>query len=77
MCPGRQALCAQGVKPYVIVRGRLEARFTRALLDDLVTHAAVEEREGRKMLGVWSDGMFFAMGPVAPITPITPGADPA
>ncbi len=47
-----------GLKPYVLVRGRLEALVTRALYYDLV-EMAVEDDAGR--LGVWSGGAFFAM----------------
>ena len=46
-----------GLKPYLLVRGRLEALVTRALYYDLV-EMAVEE-DGR--LGLWSGGAFFAM----------------
>jgi hypothetical protein len=47
-----------GLKPYVLVRGRLEALVTRALYYDLV-EMAVEDEAGR--LGVWSGGAFFPM----------------
>jgi hypothetical protein len=46
-----------GLKPYLNVRGRLEALVTRALYYDLV-ELAVEDG-GR--LGVWSGGHFFVM----------------
>lgn len=48
---------AGGLKPYVLVRGRLEALLTRALYYDLV-ELAVEEPEG---LGIWSGGAFFPL----------------
>ncbi|MEC9368280.1 MAG: DUF1285 domain-containing protein [Pseudomonadota bacterium] len=44
-----------GLKPYVRVRGRLEARLTRALTYDLVGLA----QDGKGGHGVWSDGCFF------------------
>ncbi len=44
-------------KPYFLVRGRLEALFTRALYYDLVALACVEGNS----FGVWSGGAFFAM----------------
>ena len=44
-----------GLKPYVLVRGRLEARLTRALAYDLVAAAG---QEGDRF-GVWSGGVFF------------------
>lgn len=47
-----------GLKPYLHVRGRLEALVTRALYYDLV-ELAVENEEGR--LGVWSGGAFFPL----------------
>jgi len=47
-----------GLKPYLLVRGRLEALVTRALYYDLV-EMAVEDETGR--LGVWSGGAFFPM----------------
>jgi uncharacterized protein len=52
---------SQGLKPYLIVRGRLEALVTRALYYDLV-ELAVDDGSG---LGLWSDGTFFVMPPAA------------
>ncbi len=53
-----------GLKPYLHVRGRLEALVTRALTYDLVQLAVTERGRG---LGVWSGGAFF------PIEEGTPG----
>jgi len=50
-----------GLKPYVRVRGRLEALLTRALAYDLAALAVEETRGGRTVVGVWSGGTFFAM----------------
>jgi hypothetical protein len=47
-----------GLKPYVLVRGRLEALVTRALYYDLVELAVEEPGRG---LGLWSGGTFFPM----------------
>lgn len=47
-----------GVKPYVLVRGRLEARLTRALAYELV-EGAMTHCEDDDRLGVWSGGAFF------------------
>ena len=52
---------SQGLKPYLHVRGRLEALVTRALYYDLVEMAVTEERDGRQRLGLWSGGVFFPM----------------
>ena len=50
-----------GLKPYLHVRGHLEALVTRALYYDLVEMAVTEEHGGRHALGLWSGGTFFAM----------------
>ncbi|WP_295559046.1 DUF1285 domain-containing protein [uncultured Hyphomicrobium sp.] len=47
-----------GLKPYLHVRGRLEALVTRALVYDLVELAAPGP-DGA--LGLWSDGTFFPL----------------
>ena len=50
-----------GLKPYVHVRGRLEALLTRALLHDLVALAVEDVREGKRAVGIWSGGVFFSL----------------
>lgn len=52
-----------GLKPYVLVRGRLEARLARPVLYDLVELGETETIEGRAWFGVWSSGRFFAITP--------------
>lgn len=47
-----------GLKPYITVRGRLEALVTRALYADLVG-LAIENEAGA--LGLWSSGVWFAL----------------
>lgn len=49
---------SDGLKPYLHVRGRLEALVTRALYYDLV-ELAVED--GERGLGLWSGGQFFPL----------------
>lgn len=49
---------AGGLKPYVRVRGRLDALVTRALVYDLL---ALVEDGPAKLPGVWSNGAFFAL----------------
>ena len=46
-----------GLKPYLLVRGRLEALVTRAIYYDLVELAVTHGDQ----FGVWSGGTFFAM----------------
>jgi hypothetical protein len=47
-----------GLKPYILVRGRLEALVTRALYADLANIAGTNERGA---LGVWSGGVWWPM----------------
>jgi uncharacterized protein len=51
-----------GLKPYALVRGRLEALLTRALAFDLAALRVDEIRDGRPVSGVWSGGEFFPFG---------------
>ncbi len=50
-----------GLKPYLLVRGRLEALLTRARYFDLVELAEPRRRSEPERLGIWSDGAFFAL----------------
>ena len=50
-----------GLKPYLLVRGRLEALVTRAVYYDLVELAVTETDNGQDRLGVWSGGKFWRM----------------
>ncbi len=54
---------ADGVKPYVLVRGDLWALVTRPLFLDLVEMGEVRDIDGARMFGVASGGAFFAMAP--------------
>ena len=56
---------ADGVVPYVLVRGGLWARLTRTLFFDLVERGEVEDQGGTPMFGVRSSGTFFPMAPAA------------
>lgn len=51
-------------RPYVLVRGRLEARVLRAPFYELVDWAEEEATPEGPRLGVWSGGAFFPVGPV-------------
>jgi hypothetical protein len=46
-------------RPYVTVRPGLEARINRAVFYELVALAEQEVVDGRAVLGVWSQGVFF------------------
>lgn len=54
-----------GLKPYLLVRGALEALVTRALTYDLMERGVCESIEGEEMFGVWSGGQFFAAAPAS------------
>ena len=56
-----------GLKPYVLVRARLEALVNRALFYDLVALGVVEQHEGEDWFGVWSSGRFWPMALAAEI----------
>ena len=56
-----------GVKPYVLVRGRLEALFARPLLYELVEYGVEEPVDGILYFGVWSGGTFFPILPASEI----------
>ena len=49
-----------GLKPYVLVRGRLEALCTRAVYAELVSLADAKDGEGDEV-GVWSGGVWWGM----------------
>jgi len=49
--------------PYVLVRGRLEARIARASFYEMVNWAEEEEGPDGPVLGLRSGGVFFPLGP--------------
>lgn len=52
-----------GVKPYVRVRGRLEALVARSVTYDLIALGVEEDTSEGRALGVWSGGQFFVIAP--------------
>jgi hypothetical protein len=54
-----------GYRPYVHVRGGLEARLTRALYLEIVALAEVEDIAGEAMLVLRSGGAVFVIAPAA------------
>ncbi len=53
--------------PYIRLMGgpgptAIEARINRAVYYELVALSVTEIVDGREMLGVWSEGMFFPLG---------------
>jgi hypothetical protein len=49
-------------RPYILVRGKLEARISRAVFYELVGLAEERKTAAGRELGVWSDGVFFSLG---------------
>ncbi|HVX34599.1 MAG TPA: DUF1285 domain-containing protein [Hyphomicrobium sp.] len=49
-----------GLKPYILVRGRLEALCTRAVYAELVSLADTKDGEGDEV-GVWSGGVWWEL----------------
>jgi hypothetical protein len=52
-----------GLKPYVLVRGRLEALIARPVMYELVEHGAEIEIDGRLMFAVRSKGEIYPIMP--------------
>ncbi len=71
--PIRVHLCprTREPRPYVTVRPGLEAKINRAVFYELVALAQSETIDGREVLGVWSEGVFF------PIDEVPSGRDGA
>jgi len=51
----------QEPSPYVLIRGRLEAKLTRPVFYELAD-MAVDNPDGSDTMGVWSQGEFFVIG---------------
>ena len=62
-----EAGAADGVKPYVKVRGDLWALVKRSLFYDLVALGEIESWSGEDWFGVRSKGLFFPMRPAREI----------
>lgn len=50
-------------RPYVRMDGDLEALIARSAFYALVERAVAREVDGARMLGIWSGGRFFVLGP--------------
>jgi len=50
--------------PYILVRRRLEALIARPVFYDLVAMAEEMKQDNQTLLGVWSDGAFYALGQI-------------
>jgi len=66
--PIRVRLCpkTRQPSPYVTIRPGLEARLTRSVFYELVALAEAEAIDGRQVLGVWSEGVFFPIDDLPP-----------
>ncbi len=50
-----------GLRPYILVRGRLEARVARSVFYELVALGCHEDIDGVSQFGIWSSGTFYPM----------------
>lgn len=50
--------------PYLGLDHGLEAKLNRPVFYELVDHAIERREKGAHLLGVWSDGAFYAVGDV-------------
>jgi hypothetical protein len=46
-------------RPYLMVRPGIEARIARPVFYEMVALSVTERIEGRQIMGVWSEGVFF------------------
>lgn len=51
-------------RPYVTIRPGLEAKINRAVFYEMVALAVTERMDGRDIMGVWSEGVFFPIDEV-------------
>ncbi|MEQ8665710.1 MAG: DUF1285 domain-containing protein [Rhodospirillales bacterium] len=51
-------------RPYIVVRGRLEALIARSVFYQLVEESEEIEIDGVPVMGVWSSGVFFPLGSI-------------
>lgn len=56
---------AEGIVPYVLVRGGLWARLTRSLALELIDRGVTQDVDGMPMFGIASAGAFFGLAPAA------------
>jgi hypothetical protein len=61
-------------RPYITVRPGLEARISRPVFYEMVALAQPETMDGREVMGVWSEGVFFVIGDSPEMAPLG-GAD--
>lgn len=51
-------------RPYITIRPGLEAKINRAVFYEMVALAVTERMDGREIMGVWSEGVFFPIDEV-------------
>lgn len=56
-----------GLKPYVLLRGELWARVSRALFHDLASMGEIVAHEGGDWFGLYAGGRFYPMVPAREI----------
>ena len=61
-----------GTKPYVLVRGRLEAVLARPVMYELISHGEEIELDGTLMFAIRSKGAVFPIMPANQLTDLSP-----
>jgi hypothetical protein len=61
-------------RPYILVRPGLEAKINRAVFYELVALAQPETVDGRVLMGVWSEGVFFPIDELCAVEAAEAGA---
>jgi hypothetical protein len=55
----------EGIKPYILVRGRLEALLARSVMYELISYGQETEVDGQTMFSIESNGVNFPIMPAA------------
>ncbi|MCB1423620.1 MAG: DUF1285 domain-containing protein [Nitratireductor sp.] len=64
-----------GVKPYLLVRGRLEALLTRAVMYELMAEGEEIEHDGETVFAVRSKGTVFSIMPAGELSRLAAGEE--
>ena len=64
-----------GIKPYLLVRGRLEALLTRPVMYELMANAEEIEVDGERVFAVKSNGAVFAIMPAGELARLAADED--
>ncbi len=72
---GNESNGGEQLKPYVLVRGRLEALLARSVMYELVEHGEEIEVDGETMFALRSNGAVFPVMPAARLADLARRSD--